>query len=451
MKTVSVFGVGKVGITLVASLLKSNYKVIGVDTQQDFIDKLNNKEINFEEPGVQPLLDKNYDNFFATTNAIDAVKNSSISLVIVPTNSNDVGGFSNKYILEVVNNIAEAIKTKDEFHVVSIVSTMIPGSSVFEIVPLIEKISGKKAGQDFGFCYNPSFIAQGEILKGIVTPDYVLIGEFCKRSGDEIENLHKSIIENSAAVVRMNTTEAEITKLASNTHETMRVSFANMLSQICNEMPETNVDNVTNALSFRVGSRFFKGAVPYGGPCWPRDNVALSVTMDAVGLDGLIPDAVDSFNSSHGDYLIKMIANNIKDQSSTLGIIGLAYKVGTPLIEKSFSLKIVESLKEKVSKIVGWDDLAAQNFKDYFKEEKKVEISSDINSCLEQDICLILQPIKDIEKADFFKNPEVIVIDFWRILPKEIFDKIQNYVPYGVSSKENEGFDGKEKILKLTN
>ena len=450
MATISVFGIGKVGITLIASLLKSNYKVIGVDTNKDLVKKINEKDVCFEEPGVQTLISNNYNNFSATTDVSKAIIESDISFIIVPTNSNKQGGFSNKYILEAVKEIAKSLKTKDSFHTISIVSTTVPGSSVFEIIPLLEQISGKKVGESVGFCYNPSFIAQGEILQGIVAPDYVLIGESCKESGDIIEKVHKTVVENNAPVVRMNVTEAEITKLASNTHETMRVSFANMVSQICHEMPETNVDKVTQALSFRVGKRFFKGAVPYGGPCWPRDNIALSAMLKAIKLNGLIPDSVDSFNDLHGDYLIKILKNKIKNTDSTIGIIGLAYKSGTPLIDKAFSIKIVENLESKVKKIVGYDPLANNNFKSYFKSDK-VEIANNPNLCLSQNICLILQPIKNIEKLNFAANQDVIVIDFWRLLPKDITKNIKNYVGYGVSSKSNESYAYGDEILKLTN
>ena len=132
------------------------------------------------------------------------------------------------------------------------------------------------------------------------TPDYALIGEADPKSGDRIEALHKSMIRNDAPVVRMKLIEAEIAKIACNTHETMRVSFANMLFSLCAEVPGADVDKITGALSYRMGQRFFKGAVPYGGPCWPRDNRALAVFMDAVGVPSLMPRTIDQSNGEHG-------------------------------------------------------------------------------------------------------------------------------------------------------
>ena len=132
------------------------------------------------------------------------------------------------------------------------------------------------------------------------TPDYALIGEADGKSGDRLEALHKSMIRNDAPIVRMKLIEAEISKIACNTHETMRVSFANMLFSLCAEVPGADVDKITAALSHRMGQRFFKGAVPYGGPCWPRDNRALAVFMDAVGVPSLMPRIIDQINAEHG-------------------------------------------------------------------------------------------------------------------------------------------------------
>src|ERR1700758_1591055 len=182
------------------------------------------------------------------------------------------------------------------------VSTGMPGTSAARFIPALEKASGRKIGAGLGYCYNPAFIALGEVVKGFEEPDYLLVGESDARSGDVIVDIHNKMIRNNAPLARMTPVEAEITKIASNTHETMRVSFANMLLSICSEVPGANVDRITEALAHRMGRRFFKGAVPYGGPCWPRDNEAFSVFMAAVRTPSTLPRAVDTFNDEHGNY-----------------------------------------------------------------------------------------------------------------------------------------------------
>ncbi|PID42449.1 MAG: hypothetical protein CSB48_10310 [Proteobacteria bacterium] len=434
---VSVFGIGKVGITLIASLLKAGFKVTGVDTDKHLVDRMNTDQITFGEPGVQALIDANRARLTVTLDAGYAVSCSDLSFIIVPTHTNESGGFSNRYILDAVRSIGKHLANKPGFHTLVVVSTVMPGSSINDIIPVLEQASGKTAGIDIGFCYNPLFIAQGEILKGIVTPDYILIGEHCKKSGNLLESIQKKLLGNNAPIVRMNPTEAEITKLASNTHETMRVSFSNMLAQTCNEMPGTNVDNVTNALSFRLGKRFFKGATPYGGPCWPRDNIALSSLLNSIGLKPLIPEAVHRFNQYHSQYLIEKLQHLVNSGKRTIGLIGVAYKVGTPLIEESFALEIVNRLTGEGLEFVIFDPLASDVFQSHYRHTgKQVRTANEADECLKQSICLLLQPLPVIGKLSFEKYQDTTVIDYWRMVPKNTSDHLPNYLAFGVNHQK---------------
>ena len=119
----------------------------------------------------------------------------------------------------------------------------------------------------------------------------------------------------------------------------MRVSFANMLFSLCAEVPGADVDKITGALSYRMGQRFFKGAVPYGGPCWPRDNRALAVFMDAVGVPSLMPRTIDQINAEHGQYLLRKVLSETQP-GEAVGLLGLSYKPGTPVIERSFGIDL---------------------------------------------------------------------------------------------------------------
>lgn len=446
---VSVFGIGKVGISLIASILKAGHRVTGVDTNEEVVSNIKEKAKRFEEPHVQDLLERYSDKLEVTTDAGYAISNSEVSFVIVPTLSNQAGGFSNQYILESINSIGECLRKKPSFHTVAVVSTVVPGSSNHEIIPLLEETSRKTVGESIGYCYNPLFIAQGEIVKGIVTPDYILIGEACRRSGDILEGLHKDILDSDSPIVRMNTTEAEITKLASNTHETMRVSFANMLAQTCNEIPGTSVDNVTNALSFRLGKRFFKGATPYGGPCWPRDNIALSSLLEIIGLQPLIPTAVHNFNNYHSSYLTEKIQSLVNKGNNTIGLLGLAYKTGTPLVDEAFTVRMVENLQGKDLSFTGYDPLAGDSFKQRLADYP-VTITDNPEACLQQSICLLLQPLSELENLDFLKYKDCILIDYWRVIPESIHQQLPNYYAFGVGRETEKSKLFPANLRKLT-
>ena len=445
MKNISIIGLGKVGISLCAALLKSKFKVFVSDKNQNLIKKYKSKIYPFYEPGVKKIINNNYKNLIFCENPKEMINDTDLTFIIVPTNTNKKGGFSNKYILEVFNEIKDEFIKKKKFHTFVLVSTVVPGSSKIQIIPHIEKITKKKINKSFGFCYNPSFIAQGEILKGITNPIFSLIGYSSKKSLKILKSIIKSIVKNKSQILEMSLTEAEITKLASNTYETMRVSFVNMLAQISNEIGNTNVDKITSALTFRFEKRFFKGAAPYGGPCWPRDNIALSSLINQINLNDNIPAAVDNFNNFHSKYLQKILINKLKNKKFKIGIIGLAYKIGTPLITKSFSVNLIKSILTYSKIIIGFDPLVNKDIEKKINN-KKFNITSKIKELKKCNVIIIAQPYSNINYKIFSKK---IIIDLWRVVKNKKIVQSKNYTNFGNSKKKDISIKFKDKIRKI--
>lgn len=426
---ISVFGLGKVGLTLAACLASAGHRVVGVDVCPHLVASINNKTIRSDEPGVKDRLISSLDHLVATMNCEEAVRKTCLSFIIVPTPSNTFGGFSLRFVLEACRSIGMAIKNKKGNHIVSLVSTVLPGSSDQIIIPELEKFSGRKIGDGLGYCYNPSFIALGEIVKGIECPDYVLIGESDSASGSLVLAAHQSMISTQIPIARMHPIEAEITKLASNTHETMRVSFANMLMAACSEIPHANVDRITETLSHRMGKRFFKGAIPFGGPCWPRDNKALSTFLDAIGVPSRMPRNVDLFNEEHGAYILRKILE-LSKSDSRIGILGLAYKPGTSLIERSYGIDLIRGLIAERRQIVAWDPMAVPEANKVFNNQ--IMYAESGTQCLEESsILVIVNPIKERDSINWSKAKDKTVIDCWRCLTLSQRKQIGHYVALG--------------------
>jgi UDPglucose 6-dehydrogenase len=428
--TVSVFGLGKVGITLSAALAGAGYKVVGVDVVEPLVRSLQEGRFSTGEPGVMERLAPamRSGQFRATMHPGEAVLATSASFIIVPTPSNTLNGFSNRYILNALEQIGAAAARKESSHAVSVVSTVLPGSSVEQLIPALEKGAGRKIGDRLGYCYNPSFIAQGEVMKGLVQPDYVLIGEADAASGDIIGAIHRRMVTNSAPIVRMTPVEAEITKIASNTHETMRVAFANMLLAVCNELPGTNVDRITQALTHRLGKRFFKGAVPYGGPCWPRDNRALAAFMDLLGTPSTLPNTIDRANADHGLYLLRQVLHLAKPGQS-VGLVGLAYKPGTPMIERSFGIDLAGWLATEGRKVTGWDPLA--NSEAARALDGRIHLAARPEECLACDVVVLLLPLAELMQVDWSRASQSCVVDCWRVLSPEQQAAVGRYIALG--------------------
>src|SRR6516165_1025652 len=433
MNNVSIFGLGKVGHTMAACLGAAGNTVVACDSNAAIVDAINARQYVTPEPGVaERIAELDQSRLRATTSAEDAVLDSDTSIVIVPTPSNVLGGFSLRYVLRVCHEIGAALRRKKDKHIVSVASTVLPGASEYSIIPALEATSGRRIGDGLGYCYNPSFIALGEVVKGMETPDYVLIGEADLKSGDRLEALHKTMISNDAPVVRMKLIEAEISKIACNTHETMRVSFANMLFSLCAEVPGADVDKITGALSYRMGQRFFRGAVPYGGPCWPRDNRALAVFMDAVGVPSLMPRTIDQINAEHGQYLLRKVLSATK-AGETVGLLGLSYKPGTPVIERSFGVDLANWLATEGRRVIAWDPLAMAEARKVLGDT--IAYAANAEGCLSQSgVAIIINPMKDFADVDWSAAARARVLDPRRCLPKAAIEKIGTYVALGQGS-----------------
>ncbi|HUJ77038.1 MAG TPA: UDP binding domain-containing protein, partial [bacterium] len=303
------------------------------------------------------------------------------------------------------------------------------GSSQRLIIPRLEAASGRKAGEDLFYCYNPAFIALGEVVKGFERPDYVLIGEHDRHAGDEVLEIHRSMTPVDTPVARMQPVEAEICKLASNTHETMRVSFANMLFSACTEVPGANVDRITEALAHRMGKRFFKGAVPYGGPCWPRDNEALAAFMGVMGVPNGMPRAVDVFNREHARYVHRKVLA-LTRPGDVVGLLGLAYKPGTNVIERSFAVDLAAWLTQERRSVLGWDPLAMENVRRELGES--IGYASSAEECLRRSrVAVVLNPLQELNLVDWRAAREVTVVDCWRCLPAAAREQVGQYLPLG--------------------
>lgn len=430
MNAVSIFGLGKVGYCLAACLGVAGNTIVGCDPLADIVEAINARRHSTAEPGVaERMAQLDQSRLRATTSPEDAVLNSDTSIVIVPTPSNVLGGFSLRYVQRVCEQIGAALRRKKDRHVVCIASTMLPGASEHAVIPALETASGRRLGDGLGYCYNPWFIALGEVVKGMEQPDYALIGEADRESGDRMENLHRSMIRNGAPVVRMKLIEAEIAKIACNTHETMRVSFANMLFSLCAEVPGADVDKITSALSYRMGQRFFKGAVPYGGPCWPRDNRALAVFMDAVGVPSLMPRIIDQINAEHGQYLLRKVLSATR-AGQAVGLLGLSYKPGTPVIERSFGIDLAGWLAAEGRLVIGWDPLAMDEARKML--DGAVTYARSPEECLAQSsVAIVINPMKEFAGVDWSAAAKTRVLDPWRCLSPAAIDQIGIYVPLG--------------------
>ena len=357
---VCVIGLGKLGSPLAACLAAKGLTVMGVDNDARKIDAINQGNAPVNEPGLAEMIGQAQGRLTATSDIEQAVAQTDITFIVVSTPSDPAGGFSLRYVDPVCQSIAHALAKKTDYHLVCLTSTVMPGTTGGPVREMLEKASGKRMGGDFGLCYSPEFIALGSVIRDFLNPDMLLIGECDARAGDTLSSLYAQVCENKPAVARMAFVNAEVTKLAVNTYVTTKISYANMLARICERLPGANVDVITSALGLdtRIGPKYLKGAVSYGGPCFPRDNLALAQLAQQLGVPPDLAQTVDRFNRSQISWLADLVQHRTE---KTAGILGLTYKAGTDVVEQAAGFLLAKELASRGVKVVAFDPAYGKN------------------------------------------------------------------------------------------
>ena len=434
----SVVGLGKLGASMAAAIASRGFNVIGVDVNQRVVDLVNAGHAPVQETNLEETIAANQERLRATLSHHEAILNSDVTFVVVPTPSDERGAFSLQYAAWAFREIGRALAEKDGYHNVVMTSTVLPGSTRYGLLPVLERESGKVCGRDFGLCYSPEFIALGSVIHDFLNPDFTLVGEFDEQAGSQIEACYAEITENNPPCQRMSLENAELTKIAVNTFVTTKITFANMLADLCERIPGGDVDVVTDALGLdrRIGRQYLTGALGYGGPCFPRDNVALSFIARALGTRADLAETTDCANRSLVEKVAEHLYSTIQ-RGTTVAVLGLAYKPLSHVIEESQAIYLARSLARAGARVIAYDPLASDAARTELRDQ--AVILDSVGDCLAQaEVVLITTPdpaFRRLTAADFGCNESTVtVVDFWRILDKELAGQPNiHYIPIGRS------------------
>jgi len=420
VNSISIMGLGKLGSPLAACFASRGFQVHAVDVDSKKVDALNQGIAPVHEPGLTELIQESHGRLRATRDAEDAVRNSQATFIVVGTPSEPSGGFSLRYVLPTCEAIGRALRAKEGFHLVVLTSTVMPGATSGEVRAALEGASGKRCGQDFGLCYSPEFIALGTVIRDFYYPDFLLIGESDVASGDVLSEIYRRVCKNSPPLARMNFVNAEITKLAVNTYITTKISFANMLARLCEKLPEADAHVVTGALGLdsRIGPKYLKGAVSYGGPCFPRDNRAMAALSARVGATSDLAEATDRFNRTQIKWLAELVKSHHSGRGA-IGILGVTYKPNTDVVEESFGLLLARELCAANLPVVVYDPSA--DAAQVSGGEKGIRFAASSLECIGlSDVVVLATPwdeFREIPAANWGRSSSPRpVIDCWRLL-----------------------------------
>ena len=340
---ISIFGLGYVGAVSAGCLATDGHDVIGVDPNRTKVDLINGGTTPIIEKDIGEMISKTVQEgkLRATIDVRDAVLNSDMSLICVGTPSQLNGNLDLSHVRKVCEQIGEAIKEKDSFHVVVARSTMLPGSMRAVVIPTLEQASGKKAGVDFGVCNNPEFLREGTAVYDYYHPPKTVIGETDERAGEMLVKLYEKM---EAPMVRTDVETAEMVKYTDNTWHAVKVAFANEIGNICKAVGIDGhkvMEIFCQDTKLNLSPYYMKPGFAFGGSCLPKDVRALAYRANQLDVDSPLLNSLMPSNEAQVRNAYNLIASQDKRK---IALLGLSFKAGTDDLRESPLVELAEML-----------------------------------------------------------------------------------------------------------
>jgi GDP-mannose 6-dehydrogenase len=346
MVKISIFGLGYVGAVSAGCLADEGHEVIGVDPSQTKVDLING--------GKSPIIEQQIDGMIAsavaagrlraTTDVEQAVLASELSFVCVGTPSQMNGNLDLRFVRRCCEEIGAALKKKNEFHVVVMRSTMLPGSMRTVVIPTLEEASGKRAGQEFGVCINPEFLREGTAVWDYRNPPKTVIGESDAAAGDCLVSLYAQL---SAPLVRTDIETAELVKYTDNSWHAVKVVFANEIGNLAKALGIDGhrvMEIFCQDTKLNLSPYYLKPGFAFGGSCLPKDVRALTHKARSLDLDLPLLNAILPSNRLQVEKALRMV---IDKGQRKVGILGFSFKAGTDDLRESPMVEVIEQLLGK--------------------------------------------------------------------------------------------------------
>jgi len=436
---VSVIGTGYVGLVSGVCFAEKGHNVVCVDNDVSKVDKINSSVSPIYEEGLDELLSSNInERLIATTDLHKAVVESDVSLLAVGTPF-DGDEIDLKYVCEVSKQIGLALKEKDDYHVIIVKSTVVPGTTDDIIIPLLEKYSGKKSGANFGVGMNPEFLREGMAIDDFMNPDRVVIGGIDEITHKKVSELYRPF--SGIDILKTNNKTAEMIKYTSNSLLATLISFSNEIGNLCAEIGDVDAVEVMKGvhLDKRLspimddGSRiippitsYLEAGCGFGGSCFPKDVKALISHGEKFHQSMPLLKSVIDINKLQPYKIIDRLNRHYQDINGiTVAVLGLAFKPGTDDMRESPAIPIINKLLEGNAIIRAYDPVAEKEAKKVFSGANITYCDSVVGALQGIDVVLLLTSWSEFSNlSNIFESMGInpLLIDGRRMLPKDSFD-----------------------------
>jgi UDPglucose 6-dehydrogenase len=371
---ICVVGLGRLGLPWALIADAAGHDVRGLDVDEARVEAINRRRVETGEPGVAALLGDSGCNLTASTDPAKALADTDCSVVIVPTPSEADGSFGLRHVLAAVNAIGVQARRLASRHVVVLKSTVSPGATNGTVRSELTAASGGDGSICPSLVHVPEFHAIGSVVRDITHPYLLILGGEEDWALLQAEELHHSLAAEPTPVARLDATGAELAKLASNSFRTMKIAFANSLAELSTAYG-SDPRAVCSAVGAdpHIGHGYLAPGLPYGGPCYPRDNPALHAAAAAVGVRAPLPEAVEVSNELRFRELERAA---LAAPPGPIGMVGIGFKPGTDELDGSPALELARRLRNAGREVMVHDLLATA------PQFATISITALVDSCV---------------------------------------------------------------------
>ena len=425
---VGIIGLGVVGLSLASVLGSKGFSVIGIDLDLKKIEKINSKKSPFFEPKLELYLKKALSKSLEISSDVQkVVKNSDYIFLTVGTPKSKSGYIDLSMIKKTSKDIGISLRHSSKKPIIIVKSTVVPGTTVKIISPIIEKSSRKKNGSGFYVITNPEFLREGNVIDDTLKPHLVVIGGSDKNSINKLKKFYRKLYDSKIKFMTTNTQTAEMIKYTNNSFLATKISFINQISSLCQSIPGVSIDDVAEGIGVdpRIGGLFLNAGPGYGGSCLPKDLETIIQFSSKIGTNPILLKAVQQINDLQIKQIISMLEKNLGSvRNKRITILGLSFKENSDDVRESRSIELIKILLKKKSKITVHDPKAMQNTESIFKN--KITYADSLSKSLDNCHCVIIMtPWKIYSKLknNSFKNMRrKLIIDTRRILSEKNLD-----------------------------
>jgi len=417
MARISIVGLGRVGLATGVAFAKLGHEVACYEVDASKVDAVRGGRSPYREKILGEELRKvlKKGNFRATDNAGDALVGSECYFICVGTPPLDDGSMDTRFMTDASKGVGRAIKGRKDFPVITVKSTVVPGTTEKLVAPMLAKESGL-SHDAFGLCMNPEFLREGTALEDTLKPDRIIIGSNEKRPGDVLEQVYSRF---ESVKWRCDIKTAEMVKYATNSFLATKVTFANEIANVCASFG-LDSDKVLEGIGLdsRINPKFLVPGAGFGGPCLPKDMKAIISASKSLGYKPLLLEAVLEFNERQAARVVDMLERELSSlDGKRIALLGLAFKAETDDVRDSRALPIIHELLRRGATIVAHDPAATIAA---FGTDLAVKQVSGIRDALENvDGCIIQtswREYKELDKEDFAMMKHQIIVDGRRTL-----------------------------------